>query len=81
MNRALLLVDDEPIVLAIVHRVLRDKAPTYDLITAADSATALTLLAQRPAVLVITDYRMPEMDGVTLTVAIKAVTPLCRSSS
>jgi CheY-like chemotaxis protein len=77
MNTAILLVDDEPVVLAIVHRVLRDKVPNYDLITAPNGATALTLIVQRPVVLVITDYRMPDMDGVALTVAIKAVTPQC----
>jgi DNA-binding NtrC family response regulator len=77
MHPAIILVDDEPVVLAIVRRVLRDKAPNYDVITAPNGATALTLIAQRPVVLVITDYWMPDMDGVMLTEAIKVVMPQC----
>ncbi|WP_299658414.1 response regulator [uncultured Tateyamaria sp.] len=34
--------------------------------TAADGATALTLLAKNPAHLVISDYNMPNMDGLKL---------------
>jgi DNA-binding NarL/FixJ family response regulator len=35
------------------------------------------VIAQRPVALVITDQHMPDMDGVALTVAIKAVAPQC----
>ena len=77
MEAMILLVDDEPVVLTVLHRILRTIVPTYDVITAPDGATALTLFAQRPVALVITDQHMPNMDGVALTVAIKAVAPQC----
>jgi two-component system, response regulator, stage 0 sporulation protein F len=77
MSATILLVDDEPAVLAILRRVLHDLAGDYDLITAPDGATALDLIAQRPIALVITDYQMPDMDGVALTEAIKVAAPQC----
>jgi CheY-like chemotaxis protein len=49
----------------------------YELLAAHNGTTALALLAQRPVALVITDLRMPDMDGVTLAAAIKAHAPQC----
>jgi two-component system, response regulator, stage 0 sporulation protein F len=77
MHTAILLVDDEPSVLAIFRRVMQDLVEEYELITVADGATALALIAERPVALVITDQRMPDMDGVALIEAIKAVAPEC----
>jgi CheY-like chemotaxis protein len=77
MKPAILLVDDEAFVLAILKRILAELAPGYELLSVADGAAALALIAQRPVALVVTDLRMPDMDGVALTVAIKAVAPLC----
>jgi CheY-like chemotaxis protein len=73
----ILLVDDEPVVLALIRRIMHELAGHYDLIAVPDGATALAQLAQRPAALVITDYHMPDMDGVMLTEAIKAAAPQC----
>lgn len=57
----LLLVDDEPSILSALRRLLR---PTgYTIITATSGAEALTLLASQPVALVISDMRMPHMDG------------------
>lgn len=77
MEPMILLVDDEPAVLALIRRIMHELAGNYDLIAVPDGATALALLANRPAALVITDYHMPDMDGVTLTEAIKAAAPQC----
>jgi DNA-binding NtrC family response regulator len=77
MKPAIILVDDEAFVLAILKRILTELAPGYELLSIADGATALALLAQRPVALVVTDQRMPDMDGVALTVAIKPVAPQC----
>jgi two-component system, response regulator, stage 0 sporulation protein F len=77
MNPAILLVDDESAILAILRRLIRDLAPNYDLVTVSDGAAALATIAQRPVVLVMTDQLMPDMDGVSLAVAIKAVAPQC----
>ena len=77
MNPAILLVDDESAILAILRRLIRELAPNYDLVTVSDGAAALALIAERPVVLVMTDQLMPDMDGVSLAVAIKAVAPQC----
>jgi CheY-like chemotaxis protein len=77
MEPMILLVDDEPAVLAVLRRVMHDLAGSYDLVAVPDGATALARLAERPAVLVITDQRMPDMDGVALIEAIRVLTPQC----
>jgi CheY-like chemotaxis protein len=74
---AIVLVDDEPTVLTILQRSLQHLADQYDLIPVSDGATALAQVAQRPVALLITDHRMPGMDGVTLIAALKATVPGC----
>jgi CheY-like chemotaxis protein len=77
-HTAILLVDDEPIVLTILRRIMADLADTYDLVLLPDGPAALAQLTQRPVALVITDYEMPDMNGVALTMAIKPAMPGCR---
>ena len=77
MNPAILLVDDESAILAILRRLIHELAPNYDLVTVSDGAAALATIALRPVVLVMTDQLMPDMDGVSLAVAIKRVAPQC----
>jgi len=72
---AIILVEDEPDILIILHRILRDLTGGYDIIPVHDGAHALAQLALRPVPLLITDYNMPEMTGVDLTRAVKAVAP------
>ena len=79
LHPTIILVDDEPAMLAILHRVMHDLASDYDVLPVPDGATALVQLAQRSVALVITDYQMPDMDGVALTTAIKASAPRCSS--
>jgi DNA-binding NtrC family response regulator len=78
MYPTILIVDDEPVVLALLRRVMHELAVDYDVLPISDGATALAVIAQRSVVLVMTDYRMPDMDGVALTTAIKAAAPQCR---
>jgi DNA-binding NtrC family response regulator len=77
MKPAIILVDDDTVMLALIPRILREAAPDYELLSIANSTAALALMAQRPIALVITDQHMPDMDGIALTVAIKAVAPQC----
>ena len=78
MNATILLVDDEPAVLALLRQIMHDLAEVYDVIPVPDGARALAQFAQRPVALVVTDYRMPDMDGVALTAEIKAAAPQCQ---
>ena len=71
----LLLVDDEDNILRSLKRVLR-KEP-YELITAASGDEALTLMEEQHFDLVISDARMPGMDGPTLLANIRKRFPWC----
>jgi two-component system, response regulator, stage 0 sporulation protein F len=77
MNPAILLVDDDTIVLTLIHHFMHKVAPDYELLSVENGAAALALIAQRPVALIITDQHMPDMDGVGLTAAIKAAAPHC----
>ncbi len=57
----LLFVDDEPAILNALKRIFRPQG--YEIVTATSGAEGLELLEQKPVDLVLSDMRMPEMDG------------------
>lgn len=63
MRRRILFVDDETQLLSGLRRMLWDKRDTWDMYFAEGGAAALTLLEQTPVDLVVSDVRMPGMDG------------------
>jgi DNA-binding NtrC family response regulator len=77
MNPAIILVDDNFTMLTLIRHIMHKAAPDYELLSVVSGAAALALIAQRPIALVVTDQHMPDMDGMTLTAAIKAVAPQC----
>lgn len=60
----MLAVDDEPNILAAMRRLFR--ATGWRILTAANGEEALALLATEPVNAVLSDMRMPGMDGVQL---------------
>ena len=74
-NAQLLLVDDEENILRSLQRVLR-KEP-YELTTATSGDQAIGLMKKQSFDLVISDARMPGMDGPTLLATIKKKDPEC----
>ncbi|MCV2419764.1 HD domain-containing phosphohydrolase [Paucibacter sp. DJ2R-2] len=58
----ILLVDDEPSILSALRRLLRPQG--YKILMAEGGAAGLALMALEPVDLVVSDMRMPEMDGV-----------------
>ncbi len=66
----ILVVDDDHAVRDSLVRFL--KARSYDVMETADGRAALDLLKARPVRLVITDVRMPAMDGITMLKNIRA---------
>ncbi len=62
--RTLLLVDDEVHILSSLRRLFRREG--YQLLTAHSGAEALDLLATRPVQVIVSDARMPDMDGSEL---------------
>lgn len=69
-DASILVVDDEPVLLDIMAEWFRSFAARV--YSAADGAQALEILAAEKVSLVITDVRMPVMDGITLLRKIKA---------
>ena len=64
-NRAL-FVDDEPLVLSGLRRMLRNLRHDWDMSFANSGKEALALLDELNFAVVVSDMRMPEMDGATL---------------
>ena len=60
-NTSILLVDDEPNILSSLRRVLRPNG--FTIFTAESGALGLEILEQHPVNLVVSDMRMPGMDG------------------
>jgi response regulator RpfG family c-di-GMP phosphodiesterase len=57
----LLFVDDEPSILSSLRRLFRPQG--YTILTAESGAAGLAVLEQQPVDLVVSDMRMPVMDG------------------
>ncbi len=69
----LLVVDDEPLKRATLQIELAGAG--YTVLEAADAASAAKVIETRPVEVVITDVRMPEMDGIQLLELVKARSP------
>lgn len=65
----ILVVDDEPEILRTLKRILARKG--YDVVTFEDPFKALDHLKTDRVHLILTDLKMPEMDGVQLLLRIK----------
>ncbi len=63
---SVLFVDDEARLLEGVVRMLRPYRNEWEVLTAAGGSEALTVLARRPVDVLVSDMRMPEMNGAEL---------------
>lgn len=72
-NEAILVVDDEEDILELIERHLSNKG--YEVITAYDGEQALPLLDKLKFDLVITDLKMPRIDGMELLKRVKERDP------
>jgi len=66
MKRRILFVDDEPQILEGLRHRLHKQRKQWDMLFAESGFAALELLAKEPVDVIITDMRMPHMDGATL---------------
>ena len=72
-NRAVLFVDDEDKILRSLKRGLRDES--YRTFFASSGKEALIMLEQKEVHVLVTDMRMPEMDGLELLKIVKTEYP------
>ncbi|MDQ3323368.1 MAG: response regulator transcription factor [Acidobacteriota bacterium] len=70
MNKRLLIVDDEPKLLSAVALTLRDEG--FSIVTARSGAEALLRLTETLPDLIVSDIRMPEMDGYQLAQTLRS---------
>ena len=61
--RRVLLVDDEPRIVAGLQRLLRPHRALWDVAVATSAHDALAMLEERSFDVIVSDMRMPEMDG------------------
>lgn len=73
MKRTLLLVDDEANILSTLTRLLRPDG--YTILRAGSGQEGLELLTQHEIGVIVTDQRMPEMNGVTFLRKAREIRP------
>ena len=75
IKKRILFVDDEPMVLKGLQRTLRKMRSEWDMIFASSGREALEILDQHPIDVIVSDLKMPEMDGTRLLTEVKARFP------
>jgi CheY-like chemotaxis protein len=70
MPHPILVIDDDPDILAVVAEILGDEG--YPVLTAPDGAAALALVEGQPLSLVLVDRWMPRLDGSGFVRALRA---------
>lgn len=73
--RTILFVDDEPHLLAGLRRMLRGKRREWEMLFANSGDEALQLLSGQPVDVVVSDMRMPGMDGARLLAEVRRLHP------
>lgn len=63
---AIILVEDEPEILVVLRRVLRDLQLEHDIISVNNARSAIAQAAHHNCVLLITDYMLGGMNGIDL---------------
>lgn len=71
----ILLVDDNPNVLYSFKRALHTGKNQWNILTAESASDALDIMAHEPVDIIISDLRMPIMDGVTLLSIVSKQSP------
>jgi putative nucleotidyltransferase with HDIG domain len=75
LKRRILFVDDEPKVLISIRRMLHGMRKEWDMQFAESGHEALSMLAEEPFDVIVTDMRMPGIDGAQLLSEVKKAYP------
>lgn len=74
-SRRILIVDDDERVLFVLREVLARLGSRYKVVTAASGREGLAQAQKTHFDLVLTDWHMPDLDGVALTEAVRTLYP------
>lgn len=72
---AILVVDDERDIRDSIADLLRASIPAAKVLTASDGVKALELLKTERVDAILSDFRMPQMDGITFLAKARAISP------
>ncbi len=75
MAKRILFVDDEPMVLSGLQRSLRPMRTEWEMVFAPGGNEALAAMEQQPFDIIVTDMRMPGMDGAQLLEEVQKRSP------
>ncbi|MGV7928490.1 MAG: response regulator [Spirochaetota bacterium] len=78
MNKAILFVDDDINLLDSMKRSLRSMTKEWGMDFVLSAAEALNLVATKTYNVIVTDFKMPGMDGLELLRKVKEVSPLTK---
>jgi CheY-like chemotaxis protein len=67
---SILLVDDDEVVLTLIGNILESRG--LDVVSASNGRDALDLISERSFSVLLTDWRMPLMDGIELAERVRA---------
>ena len=71
IKKRILFVDDEPMVLKGLQRTLRKRRAEWDTVFASNGKEALEILDQQPMDVIVSDLKMPDMDGMELLTKVR----------
>jgi HD-like signal output (HDOD) protein len=74
-KRRIIFVDDEPMVLKGLQRTLRKMRGEWEMTFTSSSQEALDILGSGPFDVIVSDLRMPQMDGMQLLAEVKSKHP------
>jgi HD-like signal output (HDOD) protein len=74
-KKRIMFVDDEPMVLKGLQRTLRKMRGEWEMVFADSGRQALDILASEPFDVIVSDLKMPEMDGEQLLTEVKSKHP------
>ena len=75
MKKRILFVDDETSILEMLRHMLRNMLPEWEMAFASSGSDAMALMAKEPFDVIVSDVRMPGMDGVELLNKVKTDYP------
>jgi len=75
VKKRILFVDDEPLVLKGLQRTLRKMRSEWDMVFASCGKEALEILDQQAMDVIVSDLKMPEMDGMQLLTEVRTRYP------
>jgi HD-like signal output (HDOD) protein/ActR/RegA family two-component response regulator len=75
MKKRILFVDDDPLLLDFYTMVMEEASAHWEISSATSSQRALEILATKPFDVLVSDMRMPELDGIGLMRQVRLLYP------